>query len=139
MFWLIACIVAQTVNALGKTQLGLEDSQTSLLTTSINLGIAIGCTLGGYLSRDRIDHRVVTTGTVGLIATLLLMSLPGGSISICSAICGSIPRVDPDGHVHRHVHRAGAGDHAIATAAAEKGRMIATMNQCSGSASSSAR
>ncbi|MGD9633865.1 MAG: MFS transporter [Pirellulales bacterium] len=130
MFWLIACIVAMTVNALGKTQLGLEDSDTSLLTTSINLGIAIGCTLGGYLSRDRIDHRVVTTGTVGLIVTLLLMALPGGEHRHLLGYWGSFPVLILMGVF--------TGMFAVPVQViiqsrpprTEKGRMIATMNQC---------
>jgi acyl-[acyl-carrier-protein]-phospholipid O-acyltransferase/long-chain-fatty-acid--[acyl-carrier-protein] ligase len=128
MFWLIACIVAQTVNALGKTQLGLEDSDTSLLTTSINFGIALGCTLGGSFSRDRIDHRVVTTGI--RIVTLLLMSVPGGAHQHLLGYWGSFPVLILMGVF--------TGMFAVPVQViiqsrpprSEKGRMIATMNQC---------
>ena len=78
IFWLIAGIVAQTVNAVGRSQLGVNEGQTSLMTTSISLGIAVGCVLGGYLSRNRINRKVVSVGMWGLILTLLVLSLRGG-------------------------------------------------------------
>ena len=130
MFWLVAGIVAQTVNALGKTQLGLFDNQTSLLTTSISLGIAVGCVLGGYFSRHRVNSHVVTTGTVGLIVTLLLMALPGGEHRHLLGYRGSFPVLILMGMF--------TGMFAVPVQViiqsrpprTEKGRMIATMNQC---------
>jgi MFS family permease len=130
MFWMVAGIVASTVNALGKTQLGLLDKQTSLLTTSISVGIAVGCVLGGYLSRDRVNSRVVTVGAIGLIATLIAMALPGGENRHLLGYYGSFPVLILMGMF--------TGMFVVPVQViiqsrpprAEKGRMIATMNQC---------
>jgi MFS family permease len=62
VFWMVGGVVLQTVNALGKSQLGLDELPTSALAASIGLGTAIGCILGGYLSRGRISRSVVTSG-----------------------------------------------------------------------------
>jgi acyl-[acyl-carrier-protein]-phospholipid O-acyltransferase/long-chain-fatty-acid--[acyl-carrier-protein] ligase len=130
MFWMVAGIVASTVNALGKTQLGLPDKQTSLLTTSISVGIAAGCVLGGYLSRDRVNSRVVTVGAIGLIVTLIAMALPGGPNHHLFGYYGSFPVLILMGMF--------TGMFVVPVQViiqsrpprAEKGRMIATMNQC---------
>jgi MFS family permease len=130
MFWLVAGIVAQTVNALGKTQLALRDNQTSLLTTSISVGIAVGCVLGGYFSRGRVNHYVITTGAVGLIATLMIMAIPGGSHQHLLGYYGSFPVLILMG--------AFTGMFVVPVQViiqsrpprAEKGRVAATMNLC---------
>jgi len=130
MFWLVAGIVAQTVNAVGRTQLGLDEGSTSLMTTSISLGIAIGCMLGGYLSRDRINRKVVTIGLWGLIATLVVLSLRGGAQQHLLGYRGSFPALILMGlftglfvvPVQVIVQSRPPRD--------EKGRVIATMNQC---------
>jgi acyl-[acyl-carrier-protein]-phospholipid O-acyltransferase/long-chain-fatty-acid--[acyl-carrier-protein] ligase len=130
MFWLVAGIVAQTVNALGKTQLGLLDKETSKLTMSISVGIAIGCALGGYFSRDRVNGRIVTVGATGLILTLIAMALPGGVHRHLLGYYGSFPVLILLGMF--------AGMFVVPVQVIiqsrppreEKGRMIATMNQC---------
>lgn len=91
MFWLLGGIVQQTVNALGKTQLGLPDWKTSLLAAMIGIGIAAGCVLGGYLSKGKISARVVTIGASGIVVCLLLMSLPGGPNGHLLQFSGSLP------------------------------------------------
>jgi MFS family permease len=131
LFWMVGGIVQQTVNALGKTQLRLEDQQTSMLAASIGLGIAIGCALGGYLSRGRVSRAVVVTGAAGLFATLVLMSLPGGEHQHLLGYGGSIPALVVMGVF--------TGMFIVPVQVAlqsrpprtEKGRMIATMNQFS--------
>jgi acyl-[acyl-carrier-protein]-phospholipid O-acyltransferase/long-chain-fatty-acid--[acyl-carrier-protein] ligase len=91
MFWMLGGIVHQTVNALGKTQLGLADWQTSLMAAMIGIGIAIGCVLGGYLSAGKINARVVATGASGIVVCLLIMSLPGGPAGHLLQFQGSLP------------------------------------------------
>lgn len=130
MFWLVAGIVAQSVNALGKTQLNLDEGSTSLMTTSISLGIAIGCMLGGYFSRDRINRYVVTVGLWGLIASLVVLSLRGGEQQHLLGYRGSFPALILMGlftglfvvPVQVIVQSRPPRD--------EKGRVVATMNQC---------
>jgi acyl-[acyl-carrier-protein]-phospholipid O-acyltransferase/long-chain-fatty-acid--[acyl-carrier-protein] ligase len=130
MFWLVAGIVAQTVNALGLTQLGLDEAKTSLMTTSISLGIAVGCALGGYFSRDRINRRVVSTGLWGLVTTLLVLSLRGGPNQHLLGYYGSYPALILMGVF--------TGMFVVPVQVTvqsrppreDKGRVVATMNQC---------
>jgi MFS family permease len=131
IFWMVGGIVQQTVNALGKTQLQLTDRATSMLAASIGVGIAVGCVLGGYLSRGRVNPKVVLAGAIGLFITLVLMSLPGGEHRHLLGYRGSIPVLIVMGVF--------TGMFIVPVQVAlqsrppreEKGRMIATMNQFS--------
>jgi acyl-[acyl-carrier-protein]-phospholipid O-acyltransferase/long-chain-fatty-acid--[acyl-carrier-protein] ligase len=131
VFWMVGGVVLPTVNALGITQLGLGEDRTSLLTASVGVGIAIGCILGGYLSRGRVNRTVVTAGAWGIVATLLVMSLPGGEQGHLLGFWGSIPVLILVG--------LSAGLFIVPVQVElqsrppkeEKGRMIATMNQFS--------
>lgn len=78
VFWLTAAIVQPAVNALGKIQLKLDNTQTSLMVTIISAGIAGGSVLAGYMSRGRVDARVQRIGSIGMVVTLLLLAVPYG-------------------------------------------------------------
>ena len=127
---MIGGIVQQTVNALGKTQLGLSDARTSILAACIGLGIATGCLLGGYWARRVRSSRVVTTGSVGICITLVLLALPGGEHQHLLGFAGSIPVLIALGvftgmfivPIQVTLQSRPPSD--------EKGRMIAVMNQC---------
>jgi predicted MFS family arabinose efflux permease len=130
LFWMIGGIVQQSVNALGKSQLGLDDLNTSILQASIGLGIAGGCMLGGYWSRNSIGTRVIITGATGAVVTLLLLALPGGEHRHLLGYGGSIPTLIALGMF--------TGMFIVPIQVIlqsrpprnEKGRMIAAMNQC---------
>jgi acyl-[acyl-carrier-protein]-phospholipid O-acyltransferase/long-chain-fatty-acid--[acyl-carrier-protein] ligase len=130
VFWLVAGIVAQTVNALGRTQLGVDDGATSLLTTSISVGIAIGCILGGYFSKNRINRNVVRTGLWGLIATLAVLSLRGGAHQHMLGYYGSFPVLILMGIFTGLFVVPVQVTVQTRPPREEKGRVIATMNQC---------
>lgn len=51
-------------------------TQTGLLTASLSLGIASGSLLAGYVSRNRIDLRIVPYGAFGLSLFSLLLAIP---------------------------------------------------------------
>jgi len=131
VFWMVGGMVQQGVNALGKTQLGLNDAKTSILAASIGLGIAVGCAIGGYLSRDRVNRNVVIVGEIGIFVTMILMSLRGGPHQHLLGYYGSIPTLIAMG--------AFTGMFIVPIQVAlqsrppreQKGRMIATMNQFS--------
>ena len=131
VFWMVGGMVQQGVNAVGKTQLGLSDGQTSMLAASIGLGIAVGCMLGGYLSHDRVSRNVVVAGAIGIFVTMVLMSLRGGEHRHLLGYYGSIPVLVAMGTF--------TGMFIVPIQVAlqsrppreQKGRMIATMNQCS--------
>ncbi len=131
IFWMVGGIVLQTVNALGKTQLGRNDLETGLLAASIGIGIAAGCILGGYLSGDRVNRSVVVGGVIGLVVSLLLLAIPGGEHGQLLGYYGSFPVLICVGVF--------SGMFIVPVQVllqsrppkAEKGRLIATMNQCS--------
>jgi MFS family permease len=131
MFWLVGGMVLPSVNALGKTQLGLSEEHTSNMAAMIGLGIALGCTLGGYLSRGRVSRPIVVSGATGTVATLALMCLPGGHNGHLLGYPNSIPILILMGVF--------AGMFVVPVQvmlqsrppSSEKGRMIATMNQFS--------
>jgi acyl-[acyl-carrier-protein]-phospholipid O-acyltransferase/long-chain-fatty-acid--[acyl-carrier-protein] ligase len=119
------------VNALGKTQLGLDDGKTSILSACMGVGIAAGCMLGGYLSRGRVNSKVVVGGAIGATLSLVVMALPGDRNGHLLGFEGSIPVLILVGLF--------SGMFIVPVQVAlqsrppreEKGRMIATMNQFS--------
>lgn len=131
VFWMVGGIVLPTVNALGKTQLGLGDLPTGVLAASMGVGIALGCVLGGYLSRGRVNQSVVVGGAIGTVISLLLLALPGGQHGQLLGFYGSIPVLILVGLF--------SGMFIVPVQVAlqsrppreEKGRVIATMNQFS--------
>jgi acyl-[acyl-carrier-protein]-phospholipid O-acyltransferase/long-chain-fatty-acid--[acyl-carrier-protein] ligase len=74
-FWFSGAVVQQAVNSFGKRQLHLSDTRTSLLAACMAVGIAVGCVLGGQLSKNRIRFGLVRIGAWGLIASLTFMVL----------------------------------------------------------------
>jgi|tagenome__1003787_1003787.scaffolds.fasta_scaffold20963060_4 MFS family permease len=131
IFWMVGGIVVQTVNALGKSQLGLGEIPTSELSACMGLGTAIGCILGGYLSRGRINKNVVTVGTMGAVATLTLMSLPGHDHGHLLGFYGSLPVLVLLGTFSGMLIVPVQVTLQSVPPPEEKGRMIATMNQFS--------
>lgn len=129
-FWLLGSIVQQAVNALGKSQLGLGDGQTSILAAMLGIGIPVGCLLGGKLSAGKINPRVVTGGAIGIVITLGLMSLRGGPDGHLLGFYGSIPVLIAAGvSTGIFIVPIQVAVQALPPAN-EKGRMIALMNQC---------
>lgn len=130
VFWMLAGIVQSSVNALGKSQLGLGDGATSILAAMLGVGIPIGCLLGGKFSAGKINPRVVVVGAIGVVICLTLMSLRGGDDRHLLGFYGSIPVLIAAGistgifivPIQVSVQALPPPD--------EKGRMIALMNQC---------
>lgn len=127
-FWMIGGMVHSGVNALGKTQLDLG-ALTSLLTAMLGVGIPIGCLVGGYLSRDRINPRVVTAGAAGIVVGLVLLCLPGGPRGHLLGFWGSIPVLIGLGFCTGMFVVPIQVSLQVRPPAGEKGRMIAVMNQ----------
>lgn len=127
-FWMLGGMVQSGVNALGKTQLGLGQS-TSILTAMLGVGIPFGCLLGGHLSRDRINPRVVTFGAVGIVVNLILLSLPGGPQDHLLGFRGSIPVLILLGFCTGMFVVPIQVSLQVRPPAEDKGRMIALMNQ----------
>jgi MFS family permease len=129
IFWLVAGVAPLAVNSLGKTQLNLNDAQTSILMASIGVGIAMGSVLAGRLSRGTADFRLMQWGGWGLIVTLLVIALPGPIDGHLLGFRGSLVALIIMGMF--------AGMYAIPLQVfmqsrppeGQKGRMIAVMNQ----------
>lgn len=130
VFWLVGGIVQQTVNALGKTQLGLEEGPTSIMQACIGLGIAVGCVLGGLLSRGANNVRVVKVGAIGTVVCLLILALPGGENRHLLGFAGSVPVLVLLGGFTGMFIVPIQVVLQLRPPGEEKGRMIAAMNQC---------
>ncbi len=128
-FWLVAGVANSAVNSLGKIQLQQDDFRTSILLVCIGVGIATGAVLAGRLSRGRANFRVVRVGVWGMLACLLLTSLPGIERPHLLGYAGALPTLVLLGMF--------AGMFAIPIQVflqtrppkGQKGRMIAVMNQ----------
>jgi acyl-[acyl-carrier-protein]-phospholipid O-acyltransferase/long-chain-fatty-acid--[acyl-carrier-protein] ligase len=87
--------------------------------------------LGGYLSRDRVNRSVVIGGAWGVVIALSLLALPGGQRGQFLGFYGSFPVLILVGLF--------SGMFIVPVQVLlqsrppkeDKGRMIATMNQCS--------
>lgn len=77
LFWMAAAIVQMAVNALGKVQLAQDEFHTSLLISTISLGIAAGSLVAGAASRGSFNVRVLKAGAWGMTACLVALALPG--------------------------------------------------------------
>jgi MFS family permease len=87
MFWLLAGMVPAAVNALGKIDMQLDYAYTSVLTGAIGIGIAVGCGIGGLVSRGQVDFKLVRVGSIGMLVCLLLLALPAQLLGFA----GSLP------------------------------------------------
>ena len=81
MFWLVSGIAIPAVNSLGRIQLVLDNTFTSIMTAAIGLGIAGGAVIAGKLSHGKADFRIMKCGAWGIVVSLLLLTiwLPGGA------------------------------------------------------------
>lgn len=75
-FWFVAAILPMMINWMGVYQFQKNYQTTSLLLASSSVGIAIGFVVAGRLSQKKVRFGLVRLGTWGLIACLLLISIP---------------------------------------------------------------
>ncbi|MDA0832116.1 MAG: MFS transporter [Planctomycetota bacterium] len=77
LFWFVGGVVQQVLNSYGKLQLQVGDVRTSMFGVFIAGGISVGCLLAGRLSGHRINFRLVTWGTWGMIVSLTMLLILG--------------------------------------------------------------
>lgn len=77
VFWFLGGVVQPAVNAIGKIQMGIGDSRTSVAAAFMGIGIAAGCVLCGRLSRGRVDFRLTKLGAWGVTVTLIALTAFG--------------------------------------------------------------
>ncbi len=130
VFWMLGGVVQSGVNALGLTQLGLGDGWTSFLAAMMAVGIPAGCVVGGYLSRGRINPRVVSAGAAGMFVCLVLLSLPGGPQQHLLGFAGTVPVLIALGFCTGMFVVPIQVSLQVLPPPEDKGRMIAVMNQC---------
>jgi len=76
IFWLLAGMMPPAVNILGKSDLALDDDFTSILAGIVGVGIAVGCAIGGLISRGKISFTLIRVGSIGMLVCLLLLAIP---------------------------------------------------------------
>lgn len=82
VFWLLAGMVPSAVNAVGKIELQVGDANTSILAGLIGVGIAVGCVIGGIVSKGKVDFRLLRVGVIGMLVCLVIAGIPGGGNAV---------------------------------------------------------
>ncbi len=90
VFWMAAAVVQLAVIALGKLQLQVGNSLTTLLVAAMSVGIIIGSPLAGIISRGRFHTGVLKIGAWGLTLCLILLALPWGEKGHLLGYSGSV-------------------------------------------------
>jgi MFS family permease len=77
-FWLTGGVVyPMVINSVGRLQFGLGDYDTGRLAACTGIGITLGCITAGVLSKNRFRAGLVKFGMWGMLATLVVLSIPG--------------------------------------------------------------
>lgn len=80
VFWTTGGVVyPNATNDLGIQQFGWGAAATGRLAACTGIGIALGCLVAGYLSRNRFDGRLVRLGVFGMLMGLIALAIPGSS------------------------------------------------------------
>ncbi len=76
IFWLLAGMVPLAINSLGKLDLAVGDKLTSYLNGVVSIGIAIGCVIGGLVSKGKVDFRLLRLGAIGMMVSMAVLAIP---------------------------------------------------------------
>lgn len=94
VFWLLAGLVPPAVNSLGKLVLQVGDDNTSYLSAMIGVGIAVGCVIGGLVSKGEVDFKLLKIGSFGMLVTLAIVAIPAsGDINLLKDAAGKLTRM----------------------------------------------
>lgn len=74
LFWFAGAVVMMAVNSVCRTQLGFSSTATSLLSTCMGIGIAIGCMVCGKLCKGQVRFDLVRMGGWGLFVATGMVS-----------------------------------------------------------------
>jgi acyl-[acyl-carrier-protein]-phospholipid O-acyltransferase/long-chain-fatty-acid--[acyl-carrier-protein] ligase len=69
-FWLVGGVSLPAINLLGRLQLGMTNFETSLLVSSLSVGIGLGSLLVGKLSRGEVRLSLATPGLGAMVVLL---------------------------------------------------------------------
>ena len=81
-FWFLGALAQSNVAVLGESVLGLTETQISILSLAMALGIGLGSLAAGYLSRRRIELGLVPIGVTGMAVCGILLGVPLHSVVI---------------------------------------------------------
>ena len=75
--WFLAALLQFVIVIYGHDVLRVDETQISYLQAAVGIGIGIGSLAAGYLSRGKIEYRLVPVGAVGMTLFGFLVSLHG--------------------------------------------------------------
>jgi acyl-[acyl-carrier-protein]-phospholipid O-acyltransferase / long-chain-fatty-acid--[acyl-carrier-protein] ligase len=75
--WFLAALLQFVIVVYGHDALHVNEAQISYLQAAVGIGIGVGSLLAGYLSRGKIDHRLVPLGAMGMSLFGFLVSQTG--------------------------------------------------------------
>jgi acyl-[acyl-carrier-protein]-phospholipid O-acyltransferase / long-chain-fatty-acid--[acyl-carrier-protein] ligase len=75
--WFLAALLQFVIVVYGHDVLRVDESQISYLQAAVGIGIGTGSLAAGYLSRGKIEHRLVPLGALGMTVFGFLVSRPG--------------------------------------------------------------
>lgn len=114
--WFLAALLQFVIVVYGHDTLHVNETQISYLQAAVGIGIGAGSLAAGYLSRGKIDHRLVPLGAMGMTLFGFLVSQHGLGIWMVRAdlcflgICGGFYAVPVNALIqHRPVpaHKGG--------------------------------
>jgi acyl-[acyl-carrier-protein]-phospholipid O-acyltransferase/long-chain-fatty-acid--[acyl-carrier-protein] ligase len=75
--WFLAALLQFVIVVYGHDVLRVDESQISYLQAAVGIGIGTGSLVAGYLSRGKIEYRLVPLGAMGMTVTGFLVSRHG--------------------------------------------------------------
>lgn len=78
-FWFLGSLIQTLLPLYGKETLHVDETSTALLQAFIGLGIAFGCVVAGWLSRDTYEPGLIPFGSVGIAVGAFWVALTGHS------------------------------------------------------------
>lgn len=121
-FWFMAALVQNILPLYGKQVLKVDETFTSLLQGFVGIGIAIGCTLAGAISRENNEPGLIPFGAIGVATgTFLASSMSASYTFSCIAffiigVSGGVFVIP----IYTFLHHRAKGN--------ERGRIFATAN-----------
>ena len=75
--WFLAALLQFVIVVYGHDVLRVDETQISYLQAAVGIGIGVGSVAAGYLSRGKIEYRLVPLGGIGMTLFGFLVSRPG--------------------------------------------------------------
>jgi acyl-[acyl-carrier-protein]-phospholipid O-acyltransferase/long-chain-fatty-acid--[acyl-carrier-protein] ligase len=76
-FWFLAALLQFVIVVYGHDVLRVDETQIGYLQAAVGIGIGVGSLAAGYVSRGKIECRLVPIGAIGMTMLGFLVSRPG--------------------------------------------------------------